>query len=89
MNSFATERFWKLYDNLPEDIRQAADKAYDLWKDIPNHPSLHFKRVHTKRPIWSVRITEGYRAVGTRDGDTMIWLWIGNHNEYEQLLKRL
>lgn len=40
------------------------------------------------RSLYSVRITDDYRALGRRDGDDMIWLWIGSHAEYDQLLKR-
>ncbi len=89
MNSHATGRFWELYSRLPDDIRRAADKSYRLWRRNPGHPSLQFKRVHTKRPVWSVRITEGWRAIGVRDDDTMVWFWIGTHDEYERLLKQL
>jgi hypothetical protein len=33
--------------------------------------------------VWSVRINEQYRAVGERQGDTITWVWIGTHNEFE------
>ena len=89
MDSYTTARFWKLYNDLPDDIRHAADKAYRLWRLNLNHPSLHFKRVHTRCPIWSVRITDGYRTIGTRDSNIMLWIWIGTHEEYERLLKQL
>jgi hypothetical protein len=26
-----------------------------------------------------------YRAVGMRTGDTVEWIWIGNHNEFDNL----
>jgi hypothetical protein len=39
--------------------------------------------------IYSVRIDIDWRAVGVlRDGE-MVWLWIGPHDEYEQLLAKL
>jgi hypothetical protein len=34
-------------------------------------------------------VTLGYRAVGVREGGTIIWFWIGPHAEYERLLSRL
>jgi len=61
--------------------------AYQLWKADPDHPSLHFKRVDEEEPIYSARVTEDYRVLGLLEGDTVIWYWIGRHEEYERLLK--
>ncbi len=33
--------------------------------------------------IWSVRVTISVRAVGARDGDMIVWVWIGSHNEFD------
>lgn len=35
--------------------------------------------------VWSVRINEQYRAVGERNGDTIIWVWVGSHNDFENM----
>ncbi len=64
MTSRATPRFWAAYRDLPRDIREAAQKAYRLFRDDPNHPSLQFKKVHDREPIYSVRVTGAYRVVG-------------------------
>jgi hypothetical protein len=48
--------------------------------------SRNFKRVHATEPIYSVRITRGYRALGLRDGDLVTWFWIGSHADYDKLL---
>ena len=48
-----------------------------------------FKLVHTSRPIYSVRIGLAYRALGVRDGDEIIWFWIGSHTDYDRLLREL
>jgi len=53
----------------------------------PYHPSLRFKRVDDEELIYSARVTGDYRVLGILEGDTMIWYWIGNHDEYERLLK--
>ncbi len=45
MANRATARFWKLYEALPPDIQRLADKNYELFRQDPQHPSLHFKRV--------------------------------------------
>jgi len=62
----------------------ARDK-YRLWLRDAGHPSLHFKRAGD---YWSVRIGDGYRALGREHDGTMRWLWIGSHDEYERMLMR-
>jgi hypothetical protein len=64
VNSRGTPRFWAAYHELPEPAREAARKAYRLFRENPNHPSLQFKKIHAREPIYSVRVTLGYRAVG-------------------------
>jgi hypothetical protein len=89
MKSTTTQRFWKCYETLPAEVRKRAKEVYGLFAKNPYHPSLHFKRIHSSRPIFSVRITIGYRAVGIVEGDEITWFWIGSHHEYEILIKRL
>ena len=36
---------------------------------------------------WSAKVTEDYRALGIMEGDTVIWFWVGTHDEYERLLR--
>jgi hypothetical protein len=31
----------------------------------------------------------GYRALAVKEGDAIIWFWIGSHAEYEKLLAQL
>ena len=44
-------------------------------------------RVDDEEPIYSARVSDDYRVLGVLAGDTVIWYWIGNHDEYEHLLK--
>lgn len=82
----ATSAFWDCYHRLPSAIQQLADKNYELLKLDPDHPSLHFKKVGVYR---SVRVGIAYRALGIEDDDdTVVWFWIGNHDEYERLIDR-
>jgi hypothetical protein len=81
----ATPTFWKLYNNLPDDVRRVASKNYELLKASPKHPSLHFKNV--KRDMWSIRVGLGYRAVAFPDDEGFAWVWIGTHEEYDRLIK--
>lgn len=87
MTSRATPRFWAAFNELPPQIQEAARKTYRLFIENPRHPSLQFKRVHDREPIYSVRVTSTYRAVGRFEGDVVIWFWIGSHDEYERLIK--
>ena len=89
MISRATPRFWAAYRDLPPEIRNLAQKAYRLFRENPGHPSLHFKKVHDRDPIYSARVMLGYRAVGLLAGDEITWFWIGSHAEYDRLLDKL
>ncbi len=89
MNSRTTERFRKSFAQLPEHVQRQARQAYQRFNQNPNHPSLRLKQVHSTRPIYSVRISLDYRALGVREGEEMIWFWIGSHADYEKLLAQL
>lgn len=89
MISHTSSRFWDAYAELPEEVKRRARKAYRLFEENPRHPSLRFKKVHTEAPIYSVRITRDYRALGVRDGEVIVWFWIGSHADYERLLAQL
>jgi hypothetical protein len=89
MRSVPTSRFWKCYADLPKEIQRKAGIAYQLWQINPHAHGLYFKRVSKKQPIYSVRITLDYRALGLLKGDAIVWFWIGNHEEYLRLLKQL
>ncbi len=86
MRSRTTERFRRAYETLPDDVMRQARAAYRLFKQDPYHPSLRFRQVHPTRPIYSARIGLGYRALGVRDGDDIVWFWIGSHADHERLL---
>lgn len=85
MISRARPSFWKAYANLSETNRRAARRAYSLFAENPDHPSLRFKKLGGYDHVWSVRINEQYRAIGERNGDTIIWVWVGSHNEFDKL----
>lgn len=87
MTSHTTERFRKLLAGLPKPVQKQAKEAYSLFAGNPYHPGLRFKQVHSARPIYAVRITKDYRAVGTREDNVIVWFWIGDHAEYSKLLK--
>lgn len=88
MRSQLTAEFRRLFAKLPADVQQRARDTYRHWKVNPAHPGLQFKRVHPRLPIYSVRIGIGWRAVGLREGDSIVWYWIGSHADYDVELRR-
>ncbi|KAB2862153.1 MAG: hypothetical protein F9K46_07430 [Anaerolineae bacterium] len=88
MISRTTERFRKSLENLPPQIRRQARQAHLLFRENPYHPSLHFKQIHPAKPIYSARVNIDYRVVGLRDGDEIIWFWIGTHSDYDKLISQ-
>jgi hypothetical protein len=87
VTSKTTPRFWTAFNALPADVQEHARKAYRLFSSDPQHPSLQFKKVHAREPIYSARISTGYRAVGRLEGHAVLWFWIGGHDEYDRLLR--
>jgi hypothetical protein len=89
VRSRATPRFWAAYRDLPEESRERAREAYQLFRANPSHPSLHFKKVHSHDPVYSVRVSLACRAVGLREDEEITWFWIGTHADYDRLLQKL
>ncbi|MBS1106758.1 MAG: hypothetical protein H6Q91_2260 [Deltaproteobacteria bacterium] len=90
MNSVTTERFRRalqLFRSTSSVVRAAPTQPSS--RTPINHPSLRFKPVHATRSIYSARVGLGYRALAVRDGGTWIWFWIGNHADYDRLLRDL
>jgi hypothetical protein len=66
-----------------------ARKNYGVWKDNPGYPGLQFKLVGLHKPVFSIRVRVGYRALGLKVDDGIIWFWIGSHAECERLISQL
>lgn len=88
-NSHLTDDFIKHFQKLPSRIKKRARKSYKLWKKDPNHASLKFKKVSQSKLIYSIRVGIGWRALGLKQGDTVVWFWIGSHSDYDKFLKQL
>lgn len=84
MKSHGTQAFWALYHALPEPARTQARNAFHTFLDHPDHPSLRFKKLKSLHDYWSVRFGDGYRAVCQREGDAVVWLWIGTHQAFDK-----
>ena len=56
---------------------------------LNNHlPCLHFKQVHDEHP-YSVRVSLSYRALDVIENETIVWFWIGSHQDYNNLVSQL
>ena len=82
---FASPEFWFYYRNLPDEIQSLADKNFELLKADPRHPSLRLKKIGV---IWTVRVGLRYRAIANDHDEGLIWVWIGDHGDYDSLIKR-
>lgn len=80
-----TARFWVCYADLPDAVQRVARHNFDLLKENPAHPSLHFKKVGK---LWSVRVGPHHRALAVEDGENFVWVWVGSHDEYERRIKQ-
>jgi hypothetical protein len=63
-----------------------ADKKFSLFQLNPAHPSLGFAR---KGNVWTVDVGLHYRAIAWRENETVVWFWIGSHENYNKLMNRL
>lgn len=83
MNHFASPGFWDCLEQLPESARELAQRNFELLKQNPQHPSLHFKKIGRYR---SVRVGLSYRALAVEIPEGLLWFWIGTHSQYDQLV---
>ena len=86
LRSFLTPSFRKLYAALPNAVQKLADEKYRLFKQDPFHPLLEFR---AKGKVWTVAIGRSYRAIARRFGNDLHWVWIGSHEDYNNVLRRL
>lgn len=86
LRSSATSGFWKLFTDLPIDVQDLAIEKYELFNRDPHHPSLGFQ---AKGRVWTVDIGRSYRAIAFKTENHLSWFWIGSHEDYNKVLKRL
>ena len=87
MRSRATQRFWRLFANLPEEAPRLAVKNYRLWRENPSHPSLHFRPLQGQPDLFTTRIGDHYRALGCVKSGAVTWIWISAHAEYQRMIR--
>jgi hypothetical protein len=79
----ASPDFWACFSALPQHIQEVARKNFELLKQDPTHPSLHFKKVGD---FVSARVGISYRALGVNVPDGILWFWIGSHADYDRVI---
>jgi len=89
VNSHTTAKFRRQLAALPREIRRQAQEAYQRFLHDPWHPGLRFKRVHSLKPVYAVRINRDYRALGILQDNDIVWFWIGSHADYDKILQQL
>lgn len=89
MESHVTPAFRKSLRALPNEVRRGAFADYRLWKVDPFANSLRFKEINAKNHVWSARAGIGWRVMGVRQENAMIWFWIGSHADYDDRIINL
>lgn len=82
MNHRASPDFWACYRRLPAETQRTADKAFELLKRNPRHPSLQFKKLDE---LWSARVGLHHRALAVETVGGFLWFWNGTHSEYDRI----
>jgi hypothetical protein len=88
MNHFTLPAFWRYYRQLPNDVRDVADKNFQLLREDSQHPSVQLKKVGSSTQLWSARVGLHYRALGLDKPEGIMWFWIGSHATYDQILAK-
>lgn len=83
----ADPEFWRLYRALPKAVQERADRALELLRQSPDHPSLRLKMVKGHTGLWSARVGLDYRVLATAEIGGLHWFWIGTHVDYDKVLK--
>lgn len=89
MKSNTTRDFWKCFHRLPKNVKLQTVMVYRQWKVNHFYPSLNFKQIGQKVPIYSVRIGRDWRAIGLLKYDIITWFWIGSHENYNNVIKKM
>ena len=81
------EKFWQLYEKLPDDIKSLADKTFIDLKKTQEHTLLNILKVGR---YWSLPIGTKNRALGVEvDEGGLLWCWIGSYSDYSNFLESI
>ena len=89
LQSYFSKKFSGFYQKLPPYVQKQADRAFEYFLLDTRYPSLEFKCVNQTEQEYAIRINKkGYRALGYLQDETIIWEWIGPHDEYMRRIRR-
>jgi len=57
MTSLTRPSFWRAYAQLDGRVKAAARRAYQLFSENPDHPSLRFKKLQGYENVWLCGLT--------------------------------
>lgn len=82
-----TRRFWESFYDLTSNQKNAARRAWSVFKKNPFDPRLRPHKIHRLstqygRTIFAVEIEANLRAVFYVEGDLVITVDIGTHDIY-------
>lgn len=83
----AAEQFWKSFHALPDSLKEATRRAWQIFKADPFDPRLRTHKIHSlsalyKRTIYSVTVENDLRAVFFMEGSIIFTVDIGTHDIY-------
>ncbi len=78
-NHVVHDDFWAAYNSLPQNVQRSALRKIEFLLENPRHPSLQLKKVGE---LWSARISKQYRILAREEEGTLVWYWVGKHDEY-------
>ena len=78
-NHVVHDDFWVAYNSLPQNVQRSTLRKIELLLGNPRHPSLQLKKVGG---LWSARISKQYRILAREEESTLVWYWVGKHDEY-------
>ena len=89
MESVKTESFEVCLKKIPKKVRKRVARVFVIWEGNPYHRGLHFEQKYSRERLYSMWASKNYRMLGFKEGDTLYWWWIGQHDEYIKMLNRL
>lgn len=81
MRLVISERFWRNYDKLTPVVQAQVDKALELLKTDPHHPSLRTHKRKDDRTTWQARVSLYYRILFEMTGDTITLIKVIAHEK--------
>ena len=80
MHLEATRTFIKLYNNLPDALKEKTKKTLELLQKDLCYPSLGHEKMAGYEDVFEVRVTDNYRITYQKIGDTAYLRKIGTHD---------